>query len=217
MNYTSAPIKNPIMDYTTIPTDEIIHKTIDALGKNGMNAEVVETGAHAKARVETLIPKGAEVMTMTSVTLQETGIQELIDTSGEYDSVKKKLGSMREGEAREKRMLGAAPDFAMGSVHAVTQEGEVIVASNTGSQLSASGYGAERVVWIVGAQKIVKNREEGIQRIQDYILPLETERAKKAYKLPETYKSNVSKVLIFNREVNKDRIHLIFVKEKLGF
>lgn len=205
------------MNWDEVASPEIIDKTIENLKKNGINAEVVANGEEALRLIESTIPKRAQVMTMTSVTLKETGIRKLIDASGEYESVKNLLKEMDGGQVREKRQLGAAPDWAVGSVHAVTEDGQVMVASNTGSQLPAYVYGAEHVVWIVGAQKIVKDLDAGMKRIQDYILPLETERARKAYKLPDTYHSFVSKVLIFNREVNKERLHLIFVNEKLGF
>ena len=113
--------------------------------------------------------------------------------------------------------LGAAPDYALGSVHAITQDGKVLVASGTGSQLPADAYGAGNVIWVVGAQKIVQNQDEGMKRIFDYVLPLETVRARKAYGLPDTWNSYPSKILIFNREATPERITIVLVKEVLGF
>jgi hypothetical protein len=86
--------------------------------------------------------------------------------------------------------------------------------SNTGSQLPAYVYGADKVIFIVGTQKIVKNLDEAMKRVYEYVLPLESERAKKAYGVPGSF---ISKVLLINREMNPERIHLIFVNEKLGF
>ena len=112
------------------------------------------------------------------------------------------------------QQLGAAPDWAVGSVHALTQEGEALIASATGSQLPAYAYGASHVIWVVGTQKIVGNLEEGMRRIHEYTLPLESERARKAYGVPG---SAVNKMLIVRGEVNKERITVIMVREKLGF
>ncbi len=95
----------------------------------------------------------------------------------------------------------------------MTQTGQVLIASNTGSQLSPYAYGARHVVWVVGTQKIVKDFAEGLQRINEYSLPLENERAQQAYGKG----SNVSKILIVNKEVQPGRITIILVKEKLGF
>lgn len=203
------------MNYDKVASDESIQTAITSLEKHGIKALVVETGTDAKAKVLELIPEGSEVMNMTSITLETIGLDAEINESGKFDSVKNKLGAMnRETQGREMQRLGAAPQYAIGSVHAVTETGEVVVASNTGSQLPAYAYGADKVIWVVGAQKLVPNMEEAMKRIYDYVLPLESERAHKAYGVPA---SAVNKLLTFNTEGTPDRITLIFVKETLGF
>ncbi|HLL60851.1 MAG TPA: LUD domain-containing protein [Candidatus Nitrosocosmicus sp.] len=206
------------MDYMTLASDEELAKTIESLKANGINAVVTENKEEAKQKVLEMIPKQAEVMTMTSVTLETIGLPDILNESGEYDSVKTKLSGMnRETQSLEMQKLGAAPEWAVGSVHAVTQDGKILIASNTGSQLPAYSYGSMHVIWVVGTQKIVPTVEAAMRRINDYVLPLETVRARKAYGLPEDWNSNVSKLLIVNKEVNPDRINVVFVKEKLGF
>ncbi len=192
-----------------------IENTVQALKRNGITAVIVETAEKAKAYVASLLPKQAEVMTMTSVTLDSAGISEMINESATFNAVKPRLFSMdRETQGNEMNKLGAAPEYAVGSVHAVTEDGNVIIASNTGSQLPAYAYGSPHVIWVVGTQKIVKNVDEAMKRINEYVLPLESERAKKAYGVEG---SNVSKVLIISKEINPERITIVFVKEVLGF
>lgn len=206
---------NRILNWKNIPDEATLAKTVSALQENGMDAIVVENGEEAKKHVLELFPQGAEVLTMTSVTLQDTGIVQEIDESDKYDSVRKKLNAMdRNTQGREMQKLGAAPDWSIGSVHAVTETGEVLIASNTGSQLSAYVYGAGHVIWVVGAQKVVTDKEEGMKRIYEYVLPLESDRARKAYGMPG---SSVNKLLIVNKEVSPGRITVILVKEELGF
>lgn len=115
------------------------------------------------------------------------------------------------------RKLGAAPDVTVGSAQAVTEGGTVIVASLTGSQLPAYAYGAGTVIWVVGAQKIVKDVEEGMRRTSEHVVPLESGRARKAYGLPDSFSTFPSKVLLFNREVQPGRAKMIIVNEALGF
>ncbi len=111
--------------------------------------------------------------------------------------------------------LGAAPEYVIGSVHTVTEDGHVlIIASASGSQLPAYVYAAEHVIWVVGTQKIVKNIEEGMKRIYKYVLPLESARAHKAYGVPG---SSVNKLLIVNKEPVPNRITIILVQQPLGF
>ncbi len=200
--------------WNKLATKKIVNTTIENLKNNGIDGVVVKSGEDAKKKVLELIPVGSEVMTMTSETLRSIALPEEIDKSGKFDSVREKLSKMdRSTQSGEMQKLGAAPKYAIGSVHAVTEDGQVIIASNTGSQLPAYVYGSEHVIWVVGIQKIVKNVEEGMKRIYDYVLPLESERAKKAYGNP----SNVSKLLIINKEVKPDRIKIVFVEESLGF
>lgn len=204
------------ISWSTIPADEIITSTANSLTQNGFTTTVVDNKELAKEKILALLPNGGEVMTMTSRTLDSLSILDEINESGKYTSVKKQLSSMnRETQGMEMQKLGTAPEWAIGSVHAVTQDGKVVIASNTGSQLPAYVYGSSHVIWVVGAQKIVQNVDEGIKRIYEYILPLESERINKVYNT--TMGSFVSKLLIFNREIVKDRIHVILVKESLGF
>lgn len=191
-----------------------IQKTIDALIKNGITAELVSDSKAAVARVCELIPTGSEVMTMTSVTLDTLGLSTLLNASP-YVSVREKINSLPKQSSRERRQLGAAPDYAIGSVHAVSEEGQVFIASNTGSQLPAYLYGAQKVIWVVGTQKIVPDQKSAFDRVYTEVLPKESKRANAAYNT--TAGSHVSKLVIFDREVKPDRIHLIFVPEVLGF
>lgn len=202
--------------WDNLATQETIEKTILALKSNGINAEFVQSGEEAKKRVVEILPKGVEVMTMSSTTLESIGLVEKINESGEYNSVRTKLNSMdRDAQGLEMQKIGAAPEYAIGSVHAVTEDGKVIIVSNTGSQLPAYAYASQHVIWVVGAQKIVSNLDAAMKRIYEYVLPLESERANKAYKISTG--SNVSKILIINKEINPQRITIIFVNEKLGF
>ena len=194
--------------------DNTIGKTIAALKTNGIDAIVVESSKQAKEKVLEIIPQGVELMNMSSTTLDEIGLTEAIMNSGKFNPVRKKLMSMdRKIQSAEMNKLGAAPEWTTGSVHAVTEDGKVLIASNTGSQLSAYAYGSSKIIWVVGTQKIVKNFDDGIKRIYEHSLKLEDARARKAYGTP----SGINKLLIFEKEIIPNRIKLIFVKEKLGF
>lgn len=194
-----------------------IDKTIAALKANGIEAKFAQSSKEAKELVFTLIPPGSEVMTMSSTTLDTIGLSEEINKeSSKFNPVRGKLYAMdRQTQELEMNRLGAAPHWTVGSVHAVTEDGHLLIASNTGSQLPAYAYGSLHVIWVVGTQKIVKNTDEGIKRIYEYVLPLESKRANKAYNI--TTGSFVSKLLIVNRELMPGRITVIFVGEKLGF
>ena len=204
----------PTSKYARLASDAQIKRTVEALAANGMIAIVVETGADARKKVAELLPAGAEAFISSSVTLDQLGITEDVDKSGRYDSVRVKLSKLDyQTQQREMVKLGASPEYVLGSVQALTESGVAMIASATGSQLGPYGAGASKVIWVVGSQKIVSNNEEGLKRINEYVLPLEDERAFKAYKAH----SVVGKLLVVNREITPGRITVIIVKENIGF
>lgn len=204
----------PTSKYARLASDAQIKRTVEALAANGMIAIVVETGADARKKVAELLPAGAEAFISSSVTLDQLGITEDVDKSGRYDSVRVKLSKLDyQTQQREMVKLGASPEYVLGSVQALTESGVAMIASATGSQLGPYGAGASKVIWVVGSQKIVSNNEEGLKRINEYVLPLEDERAFTVYKAH----SVVGKLLVVNREITPGRITVIIVKENIGF
>jgi hypothetical protein len=212
--FTTSTSSVPNKEFVRLASDGQIQRTAKALEANGIHTLIAENGEAAKRMFFELVPEGSEVFLGASVTLEKLGIKDEIDKSGKYDALRPKMFAMnRETQGREIRKLGGAPDFAAGSVHAVTEDGHVLIASNTGSQLGPYASGAGKVVWIVGAQKLVKDLNEGLRRIQEYVLPLEEEHMRQLYNAG----TGVNKVLIFNREIRPNRVTMIIVKEAIGF
>jgi len=204
----------PNQDFAKLASDEQIERTVKALEANGIHAVVAENGEAARRIFFDLVPEGAEVFLGASVTLEVLGIKDEIDKSGRYNSLRPKMFAMdRATQGREIRRLGSAPDYAAGSVHAVTEDGQIMIASNTGSQLGPYASGAGKVMWVVGAQKLVKDLDEGMKRIYEFDLPLETEHMRQLYNAG----TGVNKVLIVSREIRPNRITMIIVKEELGY
>ena len=194
--------------------DETVARTAAALEAHGMTVLRARDAAEAKRLVLDLIPDGSEVHHGASKTLDDTGITAEIESSGRYDPVRPRIWSMdRQAQADEIRRLMASPEFMLGSVHAVTETGSLIAASSSGSQLGPYVSGAGRVILVVGTQKIVRDLEEGLQRIDDYAFPLEDARAQAAYGI----NSGINKVVVINRETTPGRITVVLVDEVLGF
>src|SRR5512138_1611227 len=188
----------PNQEFAKLASDEQIQRTAKALEANGIHTLIAENGEEAKRLFFELVPEGAEVFLGASVTLETLGIKDEIDKSGKYDALRLRMFAMdRATQGREIRKLGAAPDYAAESVHAVTEDGQVLIASNTGSQLGPYVSGAGKVIWVVGAQKLVKDLEEAMRRLEEYIVPREDVHMQQLYNA-HTYPS---KVLIVNREI----------------
>jgi hypothetical protein len=200
--------------YTTPAEDHVIERTKAALEANGFEVFVVDNAAEAKAKVLELIPEGAEVMTNTSKTLDEIGISREINESGRYEAVRPKLMALfgDPTKKREQRKVAAAPDFSLGSVHAITEDGDIVIASGSGSQIGQYPYAAGRVILVAGTHKIVRDIDAAHLRLREHALPLENERMLGAYGRG----SAIKKVLTIHGEA-PGRLTLILIREHLGF
>ena len=193
---------------------ERLERAAAALTANGFTVEVLEDAATARARIADLIPEGASVFTAASETLRLSGIEADISESGRYDAIRPRAVAMdRATQADEIRRLIATPDFALGSVAAVTETGSLVVASASGSQLPSYAGGAAKAIWIVGAQKLVPDLSTALRRVDEHALPLENVRALEVYGVP----SSVNRLLIINAEHQPGRSTVLLLREAIGF
>lgn len=200
--------------FTTPATSDALDRAATALTGNGFGVEILDDTAAARARVAELIPEGASVLTSASETLRLSGIDADINDGDRYDAVRPRLLAMdRATEMDDIRRLMTTPDVIVGSVHAVTEGGSLVIASGSGSQLPGFAGGAARAIWVVGAQKVVPDLSAGLRRVEEHCLPLETERAMRVYGTP----SAISRLLILNREPYPGRSSVLFLREAIGF
>jgi acyl-CoA hydrolase len=199
--------------FTALPDDQAFAATVVALEEHGFSVEVVDDLDAARTAVLARIPEGASVMTNTSVTLDQTGIADAINDGGRYDSARNKMLALDFAtQAQQMKAIGGQPDYALGSVHAVTRDGTLIIASASGSQLASYAWGAAMVIFVVGAQKLVPTLEAAHQRIYQHSLKLEDARAQAAY----GQHSSVGKILEIHQEL-PDRIHIVLIRQPVGF
>jgi hypothetical protein len=200
--------------YACLPTEDRIERTVAALRARGFEVVVVDSAQDAHREMLARIPAGSEVLDGPSRSLEATGVLESLQADPSITMLKPRLRAMdRATQGAEMRRISQAPGIAIGSVHAVTEAGEVLVASGTGSQLGPYAYGAGRVVWVVGTQKIVATFAEGLDRIERYSLPLENARARAVY----GHDSAIARLLVLRREYPPGRTTMILVRQNLGF
>jgi hypothetical protein len=212
--HIAMPSEETVAEFATLASNEDIHAAAAALQRNGFSSLVVDSGEQARRAVESMLPVGAEVFNNTSRTLEAIGVAEDIERSGRYQPLRPRLYQMdREMQGREIRQLSAAPEFLVGSAHAATRDGSLVIASASGSQLGPIVSGAGYVILVIGGQKIVADLATALRRIDDYCLPLEDRRARAAYGVA----SGVNNVLIINKVVLPNRVTAILVDESLGF
>ena len=208
MSTTTAPGR-----FTTLPDEQTLAATVTALEEHGFSVQVVDDLGAAREAVLTRIPHGSSVMTNTSVTLAETGIADAINDGGPYDSARNKMFALDFAtQAQQMKVIGGQPDYALGSVHAITRDGVLVIASASGSQLASYAWGAANVIFVAGAQKLVPTLEAARDRIYSHSLVLEDGRAVAAY----GQHSYVGKILEIHAEL-PGRIHIVLVRQPAGF
>jgi hypothetical protein len=178
-----------------------------------LSVEVVDDLDAARRVVLARIPEGSSVMTYPSVTLEETGIAQAIDNGGRYDSARTKGAALdRATQLREIKAIMVLPDFALGSVHAITRDGTLVIASALGSQLASYAWGAANVIFVVGVHKLVPDLAAARERIYEHSFKLEDARALEAY----GKNSRVGKILEIHQE-DAGRIQVVLIRRQIGF
>jgi L-lactate utilization protein LutB len=206
------------MSYSSLPTSESIDRTIKAVEARGVSVVLAETKESALAAVMGLLPDGATVMTGASLTLKEIGFEELLKTGQHHwRNLKSELMAEKDPSRQSlSRKQATLADYFLGSVNAIAETGEIVIASATGSQLAPYAFSSSHVIWVAGAQKIVPTVDAALRRIREYVLPHEDERMKTAF--GEKSGSFVGKLLILEREAPYLRrsLTLVLVRQVVG-
>jgi acyl-CoA hydrolase len=200
--------------FTTLPDEDALQATVVALEEHGFSAEAAADPGAARQAVLAGIPDGSSVMTSTSVTLAQTGIADAInDGGGRWEPARNKMLALDFAtQGQQMKAIGGQPDYALGSVHAVTPDGTLVIAPASGSQLASYAWGAAQVIFVAGAQKLVPTLAAAHERIYQHSLPLEDVRAQAAY----GQHSQVGKILEIHQEL-PGRIHVVLIRQQAGY
>lgn len=204
------------MDYTKISSDEVTEKVVASLRARNINTVVVNTKEEALEKIKELIPVGGSVMNGSSATLNEIGfVDYLKDGQHGWDNVHADILKEKDKDKQTRlRKESVLADYFLGSVHAITEDGQLVIASASGSQIPSYAFTSDNVIWVAGTQKIVPTLDAAMARIRDHVVPLEDARMKSA-----SYPGTVwARTLIIENEIMPNRhLTIILVKEKLGF
>jgi hypothetical protein len=200
-------------DFTAPAPDAELATLAANLRARNFEVVIVQTGAEAKAEVLKRIPDGAQIHSGRSKTLDDIGLFDTLMGSDEYDFVRKQTMKLdRVTQRREMVKLGATPDLMINSIQAVTEAGQMILVSASGSQIGAVSAGAERLILVVGSQKIVPNLDAAFQRIQEHVLPYEDARLVEMLGIHTAW----TRTLILEREFTPGRTTVVLVRDPVG-
>jgi hypothetical protein len=205
------------MNYTALASDKSIKKVTDGLTQRGFIPTVVNSGKEALEKILTLIPAGASVMNGSSRTLEEIGFIAHLKSGKHpwknlHEQILAEKDPVKQAQLRKESVLS---DYYLGSVHGIAETGEMVIASNMGSQLPHIAFTSPNVILVVSTQKITPTLSDALQRLEEHVIPLENERMLGIYNVG-TMKS---KTLLLHHESPflKRKVQIVLVKEKLGF
>ena len=191
-----------------------IRRTVQALKARNVETLVVDDGAQALAKLKELVPEGSVIFNNTSDTLDSIGYTDFVRGNPKYrnlhDGMEAETDPVKQRDLRRRATLA---DYFIGSVQAIAETGEVVVASGSGSQIAAYVYNAEHLIWLAGTQKICPSLSDAIDRVRGYTLQRHDSwlvgRGRTA--------APIGKLMIFESEVVAGRITMILIKESLGW
>jgi L-lactate utilization protein LutC len=203
--------------YETIPDPKIVEKLAVALKERNIEPIIVENAAQALEKIKELIPANSQVMNGSSTTLEQIGFVDYLKSGKHgWNNLKEAIVAEKDPvKQTELRKQSISADYFLGSVHAITEDGQLLIASLTGSQLPSYAFSSQNVIWVVGTHKIVPTLDDAFTRLKTYVFPLEDQHMKNLYGSG----SSINKMLIFEREVAflQRKIRIILVNERLGF
>lgn len=206
-----------ILSMSQLATTESIQKTAAALADHSFEAIEVASKEEALEKIKELIPTGATVMNGASQTLEQIGYIDYAKSDAHpwvnlHTSIIAEKDPAKQAELRQDAFKA---DYYLGSAHALTETGEILIASNTGSQLPHLAFTSKNVILVIGVQKIVSDVPAGFTRIANDVIPLEDERMKGVY----GYGTLWAKTLVMHREnpALGRSVRVIIVNEELGF
>ena len=199
---------------TTTASAEAIQRTIDALAARNVEAILVENGEAALSRLKELVPEGSEVFVNTSETLETIGYTDYMHGNDRYVNLHDRMMEQPDPAAqREFRRKTTTAEYFVGSVQAIAETGEIVVASGSGSQVGAYSYGARRLILVAGTQKICPTLTDAEARTRGYTLEVHDRWLEGRGSSP----APIGKLLIMEHEPMVGRISMILVPERLGW
>ncbi len=205
------------MTNQSLANDQTLHTVSAALTGRNFEPIIVNTKEEALEKIKSLIPAGVSVMNGSSRTLEEIGfIEYLKNGKHSWNNLHEAIATEKDPAQQAKlRKQAILSDYYLGSVHALAETGEMMIASNSGSQLPHLASTSPNIILVVGTQKIVSDLNAGFKRLEEYVVPLENENIMQKYGVGTSH----SKTLILHREnpIMGRKVRVILVKESLGF
>ena len=201
-----------------------INTTIEALKRNGMNGYFVKNNEELIDKIKEITNEGDTVTCGGSMTLFETGVIEHL-RCGRYNFLDRYKPGLTQEEIKNIYTSAFSSDAYFVSTNAITEKGELYNVDGTGNRVAAMLYGPRKVIIIAGINKIVKDIDEAILRNERIAAPSNCYRLDRTTPCVKTGhcmncaspERICNEYIVIKKQRDKDRIHVIFLNEQLGY
>ncbi|MBU7043436.1 MAG: lactate utilization protein [Theionarchaea archaeon] len=145
---------------------EYLDKTVKALARNEFEVIMAKDGTDAVSILCDLIDTTAVVGIGDSATLRQLGILDRLHERG-TSIINPFIGAYR----RETAITCLLAHVFLTGANAITQDGKIVDIDGAGNRIAGTIYGPEKVIIVVGKNKIVPTVEDAFSRIKNYIAP----------------------------------------------
>ncbi|KXS15907.1 DUF1121-domain-containing protein [Gonapodya prolifera JEL478] len=206
-----------IAKYSPAASDALFQKAVDGLTKAGFVVYPVATKAEALEKLKSIAPAGASVSNGYSSSAVDVGFIDFLKSTDKYKNYHALLLAEQDQAKQAKlRQEGYAADYFFSSPNAIGSDGVFVIADLTGTKTAGTGPSGNLVL-LAGSNKIVEGgKDAALKRLYDYVVPLESLRSHLVFGVEKSAANNVVVVSGANPWGPK-RIHIVLVKESLGF
>jgi anion-transporting ArsA/GET3 family ATPase len=207
------PEWQPVAEFAAVPDDATLERVVEHLRERNFDVVIVDTAEEARDEVLARLPEGAEVHSAKSRTLEEIGVFGELMGSDRWNMLRRTANTMdRQTQGREIRKMLSAPDYELGSVQAITEAGQMVVGTATGSQMGPYSGAAGELILVVGSQKIVPDLDSALRRVKEHVEPYEDLRLREQAGVGTL----LARILIMERDFFPGRTQVILVREPVG-
>lgn len=143
---------------------------IKALERNNMQGFYVPDRAAVPDKVAELLHDGDTVAVGGSMTLEETGVMELL-RSGRYRFLDRYAPGLTREQVEQVFRESFFADAYLCSSNAVTLKGELYNVDGNANRVAALCYGPKSVILVVGCNKIVRDIDEAASLVKRHAAP----------------------------------------------
>lgn len=201
-----------------------IEKTILNLEKNNMKGYYAKNNDELISIIEDIAKEGEMVSVGGSMTLFETKVIDFL-RSGRYNFLDRYEENLTPADMKEIYRKSFYADTYIASTNAITEEGEIFNVDGNGNRIAAMLYGPDKVILVVGVNKIVKDLDEAIKRNKYVAAPANAKRLNTATPCAKVGQCMDCKsddricceYSVIKRQRSANRMHVIFINDVLGF